>query len=64
MILLDTNVVSEPLKLNPDLGVLTWLDAQTIETLYLSAIGLAELRFSHQSGATHLASVHRSNSAF
>jgi hypothetical protein len=44
MILLDTNVVSEPLKLNPDLGVLTWLDAQTIETLYLSAIGLAELR--------------------
>lgn len=45
MILLDTNVVSEPLKLAGDVGVLNWLDAQTIETLYLSAISLAELRF-------------------
>ena len=45
MILLDTNVVSEPLKPTGDVGVLTWLDAQTIETLYLSAISLAELRF-------------------
>ena len=45
MILLDTNVVSEPLKLTGDAGVLTWLDAQIIETLYLSAISLAELRF-------------------
>jgi predicted nucleic acid-binding protein len=45
MILLDTNVVSEPLKLTGDVGVLTWLDAQTIETLYLSTISLAELRF-------------------
>ena len=45
MILLDTNVVSEPLKLTADTGVLTWIDAQIIETLYLSAISLAELRF-------------------
>jgi predicted nucleic acid-binding protein len=45
MILLDTNVVSEPLKLTGDAGVLSWLDAQMIETLYLSAISLAELRF-------------------
>ena len=45
MILLDTNVVSEPLKLTGDAGVLTWLDAQIIETLYLSTISLAELRF-------------------
>lgn len=45
MILLDTNVVSEPLKLTGDVGVLTWIDAQLIETLYLSAISLAELRF-------------------
>jgi toxin FitB len=45
MILLDTNVVSEPLKLTGDVGVLTWIDAQIIETLYLSAISLAELRF-------------------
>ena len=45
MILLDTNVVSEPLKLSGDVGVLTWIDAQLIETLYLSTISLAELRF-------------------
>ena len=45
MILLDTNVVSEPLKLAGDVGVLTWIDAQAIETLYLSTISLAELRF-------------------
>ncbi|OIN90606.1 MAG: VapC toxin family PIN domain ribonuclease [Comamonadaceae bacterium CG1_02_60_18] len=45
MILIDTNVLSEPLKLAGDVGVLHWLDAQNIETLYLSAISLAELRF-------------------
>ena len=45
MILLDTNVVSEPLKAPGDLKVLAWIDAQIIETLYLSAISLAELRF-------------------
>ena len=45
MILLDTNVVSEPLKLTGDVGVLAWLDAQIIETLYLSTISLSELRF-------------------
>jgi toxin FitB len=45
MILLDTNVVSEPLKLTGDARVLSWIDAQMIETLYLSTISLAELRF-------------------
>ena len=45
MILLDTNVISEPLKLTGDLSVLAWIDAQIIETLYLSTITLAELRF-------------------
>jgi toxin FitB len=43
MILLDTNVISEPLKPIPDLGVLAWLDAQIIETLYLPTIALAEI---------------------
>lgn len=45
MILLDTNVVSEPWKPIPDPRVLAWLDAQAIETLHLSAITMAELRF-------------------
>ena len=45
MILLDTNVVSEPLKASNDPNVLAWIDAQMVETLYLSTISLAELRF-------------------
>lgn len=45
MILLDTNVVSEPWKLVPDPHALAWIDAQAVETLFLSAITVAELRF-------------------
>jgi predicted nucleic acid-binding protein len=43
MILLDTNVISEPLLPRPDRKVLGWLDAQVAETLYLSTVSLAEL---------------------
>ena len=45
MILLDTNVVSEPLKPAASPAVLAWLDQQHIETLFLSTISLAELRY-------------------
>lgn len=45
MILLDTNVISEPLKPHGESAVLVWIDAQAVETLYLSTISLAELRF-------------------
>lgn len=45
MILLDTNVISEPWKPVPDQTVVAWLDAQVIETLFLSAVTIAELRF-------------------
>ena len=44
MILLDTNVVSEPLRPKPAESVVQWLDAQSSETLYLSCITVAELR--------------------
>jgi predicted nucleic acid-binding protein len=44
MILLDTNVVSEPLRNAPELRVIEWIDAQVMETLFLSAITVAELR--------------------
>lgn len=44
MILLDTNVVSEPLRAAPDASVIEWIDAQPLETLFLSAITVAELR--------------------
>lgn len=45
MILLDTNIISEPLKVAGDANVLAWIDEQIIETLYLATISLAELRF-------------------
>ena len=45
MILLDTNVLSEPLRATGNSNVLAWIDEQIIETLYLSTISLAELRF-------------------
>ncbi|GAA4355558.1 type II toxin-antitoxin system VapC family toxin [Variovorax defluvii] len=44
MILLDTNVVSEPLRPAPDARVIAWIDAQPLETLYLSTMTVAELR--------------------
>ena len=44
MILLDTNVVSEPLRAAPDTRVIAWIDAQPVETIFLSAITVAELR--------------------
>jgi len=43
LILLDTCVVSEPLKPRPDAKVLNWLDDQAAESLYLSTVSLAEL---------------------
>lgn len=45
MILVDTNVISEPLRKSPDARVIAWIDAQPLETLSLSAITVAELRF-------------------
>ncbi|PCE32714.1 type II toxin-antitoxin system VapC family toxin [Burkholderia ubonensis] len=45
MILVDTNVISEPLRPAPNASVLEWLDAQNVETLFLAAISLAEMRF-------------------
>jgi predicted nucleic acid-binding protein len=45
MILVDTNVISEPLRKTPDPVVIEWIDAQPLDTLYLSAITVAELRF-------------------
>jgi len=43
MIVLDTNVISEPLKPLADQRVVRWLDAQDPERLYLTATVLSEL---------------------
>ena len=43
MIILDTNIISEPLKPNANPAVQAWLDRQAAETLYLTATSLSEL---------------------
>ena len=43
--LLDTSVASEPLRKTPDATVIEWIGRQPIETLFLSAVTLAEVRF-------------------
>jgi predicted nucleic acid-binding protein len=45
MILVDTNVISEPLRATPETRVVDWLDSQPLETLFLSVITVAELRY-------------------
>lgn len=43
MILLDSNIVSEPMRQRPERRVQVWLDAQAVESLYLSTVSLSEL---------------------
>ena len=45
MILVDTNVVSEPMKTRSDKRVVAWLDRQRIETLFISTITVSEVLF-------------------
>jgi len=45
MIILDTNVISEPLRKKPDPKVIEWLDEQDPSGLYLTAITLAEMEY-------------------
>jgi hypothetical protein len=43
MIVLDTHVVSDAMKPEPDATVRAWLNNQAAETLYLSTVTRAEL---------------------
>lgn len=45
MIILDTNVISEPMGSAPNPQVLAWFDAQNFETLHLTAVTVGELRY-------------------
>ncbi len=45
MIILDTNVLSEALRPAPSQHALAWLNAQHPESLYITSISLAEIRF-------------------
>ena len=45
MIVLDTNVVSELMRAEPDAKVVRWLDAQQPDLLWLTSINVAELLY-------------------
>jgi predicted nucleic acid-binding protein len=43
VIILGTNIVTEPMKADGNSRVRNWLDDQIAETLYLTSISLSEL---------------------
>ena len=45
MILLDTNVVSELMRMSPDPAVEAWVAGYPVEDLFFSAVGESELRY-------------------
>ncbi len=55
--LLDTNVISETIKKEPNYGVINWLKAVDIEYLYLSVITLGEIR----KGIEKIADINKKN---
>jgi predicted nucleic acid-binding protein len=50
--LLDTNVISEPVRPVPSVGVLRWLHELPDEEIYLSAMSIGEIRFGIEKLAT------------
>lgn len=44
MLILDTNVISEPMRQRPDEGVLAWIDAQARQSTWLTAVTVFELK--------------------
>ncbi len=45
MILLDTNVVSEVMRVAPSKAVLKWLNDQDSSSLYISAVTIGEIEY-------------------
>ena len=45
MILLDTNVLSEAMRVEPDERVMNWLDSHAPSSLYVSAVTVDEISF-------------------
>lgn len=45
MIILDTNVISEPMRAAPDPAVIAWLNGQPDAALFTTSITVMELRF-------------------
>ena len=45
MIVLDTNVISEMMRINPDVGVVEWLDAQPAESIWTTSVCVFEILY-------------------
>ena len=45
MIIIDTNIVSEMMKPSPETTVLNWFNNQETNSLYLTIISIAEIRY-------------------
>lgn len=45
MLVLDTNVISELMKVEPDPAVIAWLDAQASDSVWTSSIAVFEISF-------------------
>jgi toxin FitB len=45
VILVDTNVLSEPMRAQGEPRVVAWLDRQRAETLFISTVSVAEILF-------------------
>ncbi len=45
MIILDTNIVSEVMRPQPNDNVMQWLESQDIEILYITSVSMAEIYF-------------------
>src|SRR5438128_4251547 len=50
--LLDTNVISEPMKARPNAGVLAWLAAVDEDSTFISVVTITELRYGIERLAT------------
>ncbi|MBY0377985.1 MAG: type II toxin-antitoxin system VapC family toxin [Gammaproteobacteria bacterium] len=48
MILLDTNLISELMKTQPNVQVVTWINQQDSDTLFISSITIAEITYGLQ----------------
>lgn len=49
MILIDTNIISELMKLKPDVKVLHWLNQQETDQLFITTVSIAEIMYGLQS---------------
>lgn len=45
MMVIDTNIISEVMRPQPNPSVITWLDQQETAHLYVSTVTLAEIRY-------------------